>query len=52
VLAAWVGIDNLRVVISPTDFRLAHLQDPIVAVPWAGTLHTMLRSELSNDPRA
>jgi L,D-transpeptidase catalytic domain len=52
VLAAWVGIENLRVIISPTDFRRAHVQDPIVAVPWAGTLYAMLRSELSNYPLA
>jgi murein L,D-transpeptidase YafK len=50
VLAAWVGIDNLRVIISPTDFRRAHVQDPIVAAPWAGNLYAMLRSELSNYP--
>ena len=31
VLAAWFGIDNLRVVICPTDFRRP-AQDPIVAV--------------------
>jgi hypothetical protein len=52
VLAARVGTRNLRVIISPTDFRDAHVQDPIVAVPWAGTLYAMLRSELSNYPRA
>jgi hypothetical protein len=51
VLAAWVGIENLRVIISPADFRQADLQDPIVAVPWVGNLYAMLRSELSNYPR-
>lgn len=51
VLAAWVGIENLRIIISPTDFHAAHAQDPIIAVPWAGTLYAMLRSELSNYPR-
>lgn len=50
VLAAWVGIENVRVIISPTDFRGAHVQDPIVALPWAGNLYAMLRSELSNYP--
>jgi hypothetical protein len=50
VLAAWVGIENMRVIISPTDFRVAHVQDPIVTVPWAGSLYAMLRSELSNYP--
>ena len=48
MLAAWVGIDNMRVVISPTDFRDASVQDPIVTVPWAGNLYAMLRSGLSN----
>jgi murein L,D-transpeptidase YafK len=51
VLAAWVGIDNVRVIISPTDFRGAHVQDPIIDVPWAANLYAMLRSELSNYPR-
>jgi murein L,D-transpeptidase YafK len=50
VLAAWVGIESMRVIISPTDFRGAHVQDPIVAAPWAGNLYAMLRSELSNYP--
>jgi hypothetical protein len=51
VLAAWMGIDNIRVVICPTDFREDHAQDPIVGVPWAGRLYAMLRSELSSYPR-
>jgi hypothetical protein len=51
VLAAWVGIDNIRVVICPTDFRDAQAQDPIVGVPWASQLYTMLRSELGNYSR-
>jgi L,D-transpeptidase catalytic domain len=50
VLAAWVGVEHLRVVISPTDFRHARAQAPIAAVPWAGALYATLRSELSSYP--
>jgi hypothetical protein len=51
VLAAWVGIDHIRVVICPTDFREARGRDPIVGMPWAFQLYAMLRSELASYPR-
>ncbi len=51
VLAAWVGSDNMRIVVCPTDFRDAQAQDSIVGVPWASQLYTMLRSGLPDDPR-
>jgi hypothetical protein len=51
VLAAWVGVDKVRVLISPVDFRRSRTPAPTLPLPWAGNLYDMLRTELSNYPR-
>ena len=52
VLAAWVGADKLRVVISPTDFREPGAAEPVLDLPWASELYALLRGELANYPSA
>lgn len=50
-LAAWVGKENMRVVIAPTDFRQAGAQIPVENVPvWATTLYPQLLAELAQYP--
>ena len=50
-LAAWVGKENVRVVIAPTDFRQAGAQIPVENVPvWATTLYPQLQVELAQYP--
>jgi murein L,D-transpeptidase YafK len=48
-LAAWVGKENVRVVIAPTDFRQATAANvPAVPLPvWAEVLYQHLRVELT-----
>jgi murein L,D-transpeptidase YafK len=51
-LAAWVGKENVRVVIAPTDFRQATAANvPAVPLPvWAEVLYQHLRVELTHYP--
>lgn len=51
-LTAWVGKENVQVVIAPTDFRQAEAQLPNAEnLPaWTATLYQNLRSELANYP--
>jgi murein L,D-transpeptidase YafK len=49
-LAAWVGKENMRVVIAPTDFRHKPCAQPTSLPWWAGDLYTALRTELSHYP--
>lgn len=50
-LAAWVGKENIKVVIAPTDFRLNVLKLVDANLPvWAETLYARLRSELAQYP--
>lgn len=50
-LAAWVGKENIKVVIAPTDFRLNALKLVDANLPvWAETLYARLRSELAQYP--
>ncbi len=51
VLVALTGIDNTRVVVSPTDFRARSARTPDVTLPWAPRLYARLREELSQFPR-
>lgn len=51
VLAAWVGKENVRVVIAPTDFRQAADTVPVVNLPtWTNGLYQTLRTELAYYP--
>ena len=52
VLTTWVGLGRVRVLISPTDFRIPFARSPVAAPPWAGGLYAVLKSELSNYPNA
>lgn len=51
VLAALTGIDNVRIVVSPTDFRARGTRVPNVPLPWAPRLYASLRAELAQFPR-
>ena len=47
-LAAWVGKDNMQVIIAPTDFRQANAQLPEKNVPnWTNELYTQLKMQLA-----
>lgn len=47
-LAAWVGIENMQVVIAPTDFRRSSQPLMDASLPsWTSTLYAKLRAELS-----
>lgn len=51
-LAAMVGIDNVRVVLSPVDFReTAHFDAPALLPGWTHSLYAQLRAELDRYPR-
>jgi hypothetical protein len=51
VLAARTGIENIRLVICPVDFRVRDLPSPMPAVPaWTGQLYASLRAELAALP--
>jgi hypothetical protein len=50
-LAAWLGKENIKVVIAPTDFRVNVLQKLDVSLPvWAEALYERLRVELAQYP--
>ena len=51
-LAAWVGKENMRVVIAPTDFRQAAVASvPAATLPvWTAGLYQNLRAELTQYP--
>jgi hypothetical protein len=50
-LAAWLGKENIKVVIAPTDFRVNALQKLDVSLPvWAEALYDRLRVELVQYP--
>lgn len=51
VLAALVGKDNVRIVVSPTDFRQPEAVAPQVSVGWATDLYAALRAALQEFPR-
>lgn len=46
VLAALTGEENVRIVISPTDFRDPTSRVPAIAAPWLRQLYLDLRTEL------
>jgi murein L,D-transpeptidase YafK len=52
-LAAWVGKENVRVVIAPTDFRqTAAASVPVAPLPaWTEGLYATIRTELAQYPR-
>jgi murein L,D-transpeptidase YafK len=51
VLAARTGVENIRLVISPVDFRVQNLPAQTPAVPfWTGQLYSSIKSELSQLP--
>lgn len=50
ILAALVSKERLRVVVSPTDFRLPDRSSPVVGVSWAGELYDGIRAELGAFP--
>ncbi|MGL5631303.1 MAG: L,D-transpeptidase family protein [Azovibrio sp.] len=50
ILAALVSKERLRVVVSPTDFRLPGRSPPAVGVSWAGELYDGIRTELGVFP--
>lgn len=51
VLAARTGIENIRVLLSPVDFRVHALPDSKIPVPgWTDQLYAVLRSELAQLP--
>jgi len=52
VLAALVGIENVRVILSPVDFRSAKAPAPPSSAPaWTQTLWAAIQKELSNYPK-
>ena len=52
VAAALVGKDGLRIVVSPTDFRVNQRTPPAHAPAWTGALYHTLRKELQQYPAA
>jgi hypothetical protein len=51
VLAARVGIENVRLILCPVDFRVRDLPPSMPPVPaWTGELYTSLKSELAPLP--
>lgn len=47
VLAALTGIDRIRVILSPVDFRKTELPADLPPLPaWVSTLHASLKTEL------
>ena len=46
VLAALVGKERVRIVVSPTDFREPTAVDPMTEPPWLAGLYMNLRTEL------
>jgi murein L,D-transpeptidase YafK len=46
-LAAWVGKDNMQVIIAPTDFRQANAQLPENVPNWTNELYTQLKMQLA-----
>jgi murein L,D-transpeptidase YafK len=51
VMAALAGIERVRIVISPTDFRAADARAPTTEHVWAEQLYADLRAELTNYSR-
>lgn len=51
ILAAQVSRDRLRIVVSPTDFRVRNAAPPPHAPTWTGTLYATLRRELKQYPQ-
>ena len=49
-LAAWLGKDNLQVVIAPTDLRQANAALPDNVPAWTQELYAQLKRELANYP--
>jgi murein L,D-transpeptidase YafK len=52
ILAALVGKERVKVVISPVDFRVPGTQTPATDKRWIQSLYTMLARELGNFPLA
>jgi len=50
VLAALAGERNLRILISPTDFRDRSSRVPTIVAPWLRQLYLQLRTELQRFP--
>lgn len=50
ILAALVFRERLRIVVSPTDFRVPGRSQPVVGVPWSGGLYDRIRAELGAFP--
>ncbi|MBI3897161.1 MAG: L,D-transpeptidase family protein [Gammaproteobacteria bacterium] len=51
VLAALASPERVRVIISPTDFRLASASVPVAGPPWIGDLYVAIRAELQQFQR-
>ncbi len=49
-LAAWVGKENMRVVIAPTDFRRKPFVPPATLLLWTDVLYATIRTELAHYP--
>ena len=50
ILAALVGKERTRIIVSPTDFRISDTAPPRQAPAWTGTLYQALRKELRQYP--
>jgi len=51
VLAAETGLSNIRLILSPLDFRTRKSRKPVaVDPPWVGTLYTQIEPELKRLP--
>lgn len=52
ILAALVGIEQVKVIISPVDFRVAGAKAPAAEQPWINALYESLARELQAFPTA
>jgi hypothetical protein len=51
VLVADTGLSNIRLILSPLDFRTRKTRTPVaVDPPWVGTLHAQIETELKRLP--
>lgn len=50
ILAALVNRERIRIVVSPTDFRVSNTTPPRHAPAWTDTLYQSLREELQRYP--
>ncbi|SHH69929.1 murein L,D-transpeptidase family protein [Massilia sp. CF038] len=52
IMGALATKERVRIVVSPTDFRVPHALAPKLSSAWAGALYTSLRDELRQFPAA